>query len=226
MSLRGACGRRGRVGPASRHRPRGGRPTADLPAPRRRPEHVLHARLRAVRARRARRQPPPLRVPVPEPRNDLADRPHARHAPRDAGLPRSVARRPGRTPPAGVHGRVRRRRRAGPLACDRPGRAAGPAGLRPRAGVTRPVPPDGLAVPRNARGDRARPRLLRRGGGLLPRNRAQHSARLPGQGKRRANRALLRARARGRRQPERGAGRAAALASTGSSSPARRRATA
>ena len=73
--------------------PAGGRPVPRRPRRRRRPEHVLHARLRALRRRplghrRRRRQPPPLRVRLPQPRHDHADRPDPGHAPGDADLPR------------------------------------------------------------------------------------------------------------------------------------------
>ena len=69
-----------------------------LPGRRGRPEHLLHPGLRAVRRRalghrRGRRQPPPVRVPLPEPGRDHASRADARHAPGDAGLPRRLARR-------------------------------------------------------------------------------------------------------------------------------------
>ena len=63
---------------------------------------------------------------------------------------------------------------------------------RPR----RPLPADDLALPRDARRDRPRARLVGRGGGLLPRHRPVVAARLPGQGRRPAHRALLGARAR------------------------------
>ena len=81
---------------AARHRPARDDDAAGRPAARRLPEHVLHAGLRAVRSGSARRQPAALRVRLPQPRRDHADRPDARHAPRDAGLPRRLARRRGR----------------------------------------------------------------------------------------------------------------------------------
>ena len=71
---------------------------------------------------RGRRQPAALRVRLPQPRRDHADRPDARHAPGAADLPRGLARRRRRAPSGAVHarlGRGRRERAAG----GRPGRA-------------------------------------------------------------------------------------------------------
>ena len=79
-------------------------PLPDRARRRRRPEHVLHARLRALRRRplghrRPRRQPPALRVRLPEPRRDHADRADARHAPGAADLPPRSCSSTGRPPP-------------------------------------------------------------------------------------------------------------------------------
>ena len=196
-------------------RPARERRAPDLPRRRGRPEHVLHARVRAVRPGRARRQPPPVRVRLPQPRRDHAGRADDRHAPRRADLPPGVARRRGRPPPRAVHAGLGRRRRARRLAGGGPGAPGAPAPLRPRARAGRPLPADGLAVPRDARRDRPRARLGGRGGDLLPRDRAQEPARLPDQGRRPADRALLRARAGGRRPAKRGVGRPPALVRRG-----------
>ena len=74
------------------------RTRSHLPARGRRPEHVLHPGLRALRRRalghrRGRRQPAALRVHVPQPGGDHAGRAEPRHASGDAGLPRRLARR-------------------------------------------------------------------------------------------------------------------------------------
>ena len=113
-------------------------------------------------------------------------------------------------------------------------RAAPPRPLHAAAGRGREVRPDRLALPRHARRHRPRARLGGRGGDLLPRRRPAQPARLPGQGRQPAHRALLDARTRGdrraRRRPRSAAGTPSwsrgCSRSTPSSSPARRRATA
>ena len=82
---------------------------SDLPRRGRRPEHVLHPGLRALRRRPLRhrrrgRQPPALRVHLPQPRRDHEDRPDPGHAPGDAGLPR---RSGSSTPTASTRRRTR-----------------------------------------------------------------------------------------------------------------------
>ena len=86
--------------------PAGGRGRVpDLPRRGRRPEHLLHPGLRALRRRSLRdgrrgRQPAPLQVHLPQPRRDHEDRADARHAPGDAGVPRHLARGRRRPPSA------------------------------------------------------------------------------------------------------------------------------
>ena len=153
------------------------------------------------------RQPAALRVRLPEPRRDHADRPDARHAPGDADLPCALARRRGRTAPArrtrssprttsstasGASTRTPARRSASTRAGQRH------LSIRTRAlERRRQVRADDLAVPRDARRHRPRARLGRRGGGLLPRGRAAEPARVPGRRASAVDGALLGARARG-----------------------------
>ena len=189
-----------------------GRSATGLPRGRRRPEHLLHSRLRTVRRGalgdgRGRRQPAPVRVHLPESGRAHAGRAHAGHAPGDADLPRRLARGRRRPAPGAVQP-GRRRRRGGRALAGQPDRrrdawaragirAAPLAPLRAGARGKRQVPPDDLALPRASRRDRPRPRVLARGGDLLPRDRAAVAARLPGEGLLAADRALLGAGARG-----------------------------
>ena len=118
----------------ARDRAGGRRPLPDRPRRRRHAEHVLLARLRALRRRplgdgRARRLAPALRVRLPQPRRAHPDRADARHPPGAADLPPRAARRRRGAPSGAVHARHRRRRRGGPLA-DQSGRRAG-LGLDP-----------------------------------------------------------------------------------------------
>ena len=154
-----------------------------LPARGGRPEHVLHPRLRAVRGRPLRhrrrgRQPPAVRVRLPEPRHDHAGLPEPRHPPRDAGVPRHLAGGRAREPSRAVHAGVARGRRVRALAGERRGgrgararprlRRPPPGPLHAGARRRRQVRPHDLAVPRDARRHRPRARLGRGGGALLP----------------------------------------------------------
>ena len=215
---REALGRRARLS----RRPRGRLP--HLPRPRRRPEHVLHPGLRAVRRRairnrRRRRQPPPVRVPLPQPRRDHADRPDDGHAPRDADLPPDLAGRRGGRAPAPVHAGHRRRR----------GAAAAGASTRPSAETARHrrrVRAARSSSTTRARSRRAASTRSRSGrttrcsaASATPssppsrrrcsstRSRALRAAGLPGQGREPADRALFDPRARGDERPRRRADR-------------------
>ena len=131
-------------------------------------------------------------------------------------LPRALARRRGRAAAEPVHARLGGRRRAGRVAIqsERGARArdrrraratAAPPRLRAPPRRRRQVRPDDLAVPRNARRNRVRARLGRRGGGLLPHDRAAEPAAVPGERLDAADRALLRDRTRGDRPGRRDA---------------------
>ena len=183
-----------------------------LPARRRRPEHVLHPGLRAVRRRplgygRRRRQPPPVRVHLSQPRHDHADLPEPGHPRGDADLPPALADRRGRQPPGALHARLGRgcasgRWRVNPAVAEALGLdtdyAAAPSRLlHAAARRRREVRPHDLALPRDARRHRPRARGGGRGGDLLPRRRPPQPARLSGQGRQPAHRALLDARAGG-----------------------------
>ncbi len=104
--------------------------------------------------------------------------------------------------PAGaVHADLGRGRGERPLD-DRPGhrgRSRPPPALHAGARGRRTLPAHRLALPRDARRDRARARLGGRGGLLLPRDRAPRAARVRDQGLQPADRALLGARAGGLR---------------------------
>ena len=219
--LRAAGTRRRRLGRRARDPAGVRRLAARLPARGGRAEHVLRPGLRAVRGRplghrRRGRQPPALRVRLPEPRDDHPGLPQPRHAPRDAGVPRHLAGGRAGEPSRPVHAGLARGRRVRPLAGERGGRGGARArpGLRgapPRplhAGAVRrrEVRPHDLAVPRHARRHRARAGVGGRGGALLPLDRALQPARLPGEGRQAAHRALLDAGAGG----DRGTGRRAA----------------
>src|ERR671935_309012 len=211
--VRGARETRRGVGARARA-PTGGRGhVPDLPRRRRRPEHVLHPGLRAVRRRplrerRRRRQPPSLRLPLSKRGRDHPDRADARHAPGDADLPRDLARGRGGAASAAVYARLCGGGRGRPVAGGSRGRrgararhglrAPSPPPLHPGAGGERQVPPDDLALPRNARRDRTRARLGGRGGDLLPHRRAPVAAGLPAEGPFAADRALLGGRPRKR----------------------------
>ena len=115
-----------------------------LPPRRRRPEHVLHPGLRALRRRalghgRGRRQPPPVRVRLPQPRHDHADLSEPRHPPCDAGVPRDLARRRARRPPGALHARLGRGRRGRPLESEPRGRRGPRDRRRLRASATSPT---------------------------------------------------------------------------------------
>ena len=192
---------------------RGRRPVPRRPRRRRRPEHLLHARLRALRRRphrhrRARRLAPALRVRLPQPRLADPDRVDARHASGAPDLPSRPARGPGREASRAVHPGDGRGRRHRPLA-DQPGCGGGPRArprLRGRASALlhadprggREVQPHRLALPRDAGRDRLRARAGHRGGALLPLDRPLRAARLPAEGRQPAHGALLDARPRGR----------------------------
>ena len=198
--LRGAV--RGRRALARRAVDRAGgrRPLPGRPRRRRHAEHVLLARLRALRRRplgdgRARRLAPRLRVRLPQPRLAHADRADARHAPGAPDLPPHAADRRRGAASGAVHARHRRGRRGGALA-DQPARRrrararsrlrrGAPALLHADARAGRQVQPDDLAVPRDAGRDRLRARLRARGGALLPLGRPQRAARLPAEGRQR-----------------------------------------
>ncbi len=206
-------GRGCRLGARARPRPAADDTLSPRARARRRPEHVLPSGLRALRRRalghgRRRRQRPPVRVPLPQPRRDHADHPDARHAPGDADLSRALARRRARRATRRrtrssrssdvEHGRWRFNPGAGRTLGIDPG--AGQRyllALRPAARGGRQVRAHDLAVPRDARRDRPRARPGRRRGGVLPHDRAAEPAGFPGQGLEPADRALLRDRPRG-----------------------------
>ena len=196
-----------------------------------RPEHVLHARLRALRRRplrdgRARRLAPPVRVRLPESRRRsrrssrrstptmrcrssirslLVDEEGRHPAPFTLVSAEDVAEGRWRVDPAAAEG----------LGLDVDIRAGAPPLLHRGAGAGRQVQPHHLAVPRAARRHRLRARLGRRGGDLLPHDRAARAGRVPAEGRQPAHRALLDARARGRGRPR---GRAARPRATSRSS--------
>ena len=201
-----------RVGAGAR-RPAGRRGSAaDLPGRRRRAEHLLHPGLRAVRGRA-------LRAPVRSTtiaacassstatwRHHAGDPDHG-HAPCDADLPPRLAGERGaasiphpsrwsrpRTSSGACGGSTPRSRQPG--AGSRL-RAAPAAPLCARDGGGRQVCADRLALPRDAGRHRPRLGLGGRGGDLLPWHRPREPARLPGQGRQPADRALFGDRARG-----------------------------
>ena len=232
----------------ARHRPRTTLP--HLPARRRRPEHLLHARAsssssRVAPARRGRRQPAALRVPLPQPRRDHADRPHAGHAParcRSSTRSGSSTTTGNHPPPYTLVSREdveSGRWRVNPAVAASTGieaeyaqRQLAPVHAGARGG--RQVRPDDLAVPRDARRDRPRSRLGGRGGRVLPRGRPlrQPDFQVKGENPLTEHYSMLGPEVNEgpdgepMAERERRADRAAARRSTRSSSPARRRATA
>ena len=190
----------------------------------RRAEHLLPAGVRAVRRRslgtRSRRGHGADREPpVSESRSRHAGDRDARHPLDRPDLPPGLLARRRRPPSGAPHGDPRRRRRERPLPRQPGARAARLAtqGLRPRpvgpplraaARRGRQVPAPDLAVPLDARRDRARDGLARRGGGVLPLHRAPVADAAGDQGPPPADRELLGAAARGRAGRPRPAARA------------------
>ena len=191
---------------------------------RRRPEHVLHAGLRALRRRplrhgRARRLAPPLRVRLPQPRLDHAGLPDARHASaRSRSSTRSCSSTRTGEHPEPVHARDGRRRRDGSLA-DRSGRRRGPR-ARPRVRGGAPALLHRAARARAASTTSPSGRSTRMRGGIgyalvsaveealfFHAIARRVAGRLPAEGRQPAHRALLDARARGRGRPGRRAAR-------------------
>ncbi len=200
------------MGALAPHPARGrGRP-AHLPGRGRRAEHLLHPGVRAVRGRPVRhgcgrRQPPPVRVPLPQPRLDHAGDPDPGHPPCDADLPpRLSGERAGRASPA-VHAGLGRGRGAGRVAVQRSrgsqpradgrGCAGAAPALCPRARRRGQVRAHRLALPRDAGRHRPCPGLGAGGGHVLPRHRPRQPAGFPGQGQQPADGALFDHRAGG-----------------------------